>query len=244
MREIYLNLDSVDKKDLEQVLSQVSLGDEFALRIIEKKTRLMDAVELEEVFLKIVNKAKMVVLIAAPVFEVLLRNADPLKVKFIEDENFSPEIPHPAAVEDVLKGLVENFWVHHFPNMASAVDLSGIKFYSHAMVELEEKNIQYILIFGFDLEGLKLSVEKILQYPVVDFESDLQELSSEVLNMMCGKLRPLFKRANIDVDIGIPAFVSSDGKWVQKHHKIRSWNYKLSQGACVEIKLYKWVGYV
>lgn len=244
MKEINLNLDCIKKKDLEDVLSQVRSGDEFALRIIEKNAKCSEVDNLEEIFLEIVNKAKLVVLIASPTFEVLLRNADPLKVKFVEDEGYDPDIAIPALIEDVIEGMVENFWAFHFPSMLAAKNLSKGPLYCHAMVELEDKNIQYILMFGFDLSGLKCSVEKILQYSVEDFEMELKDLSSEVLNLMCGKLRPVLKRTNIEAKIGIPAVVEDENNWAQKCTKLRSWNYQLAQGASVEIKLYKWVGHV
>lgn len=240
MLEISLVKDIIQTQDLESILDSLSFNEEVTLRFDEKKGDLSSIKRLEPVFLKIVEKSKLVVLVGPLYCADLVLKADPRKAKFILHSVFNPNPMINTDLELVVCEMVEKFWCTYFKKLSNNSNLTGINFISHAEVKLENKELNYLLVFSFDERGLELSVENILQISMEGLDFDVKELSAEVLNMLCGHLRPVFKKSIGDVVIGIPIYARRTGP-SHDLKLLRRWDYQLEIYGCVEIKLYRWV---
>ncbi len=232
--------------DLEQVLASLKPGEECVISFTDVNIRTQDFESLRQLFQKIVKVASRLVLIADPEFEVLGQGIESTRLHFVNKPGFSVTNVQGTDFDTTFVSLIESFWAHYFPDIRRVAKAHSPIFRAEAAVTLVRTNKHYWIVLRMNREGLDLAAERILQftndggtvYPPAD-------MVAEVLNILCGLLKPLLRLRKFEaqIEVGIPVELPREGN-PQEGPNVYHWSFEISPNAYFEIALNEEVSYV
>lgn len=232
--------------DLETVLTSLRPGEECVISFTDVNIRTQDFESLRQIFQKIVKVASRLVLIADPEFEVLGQGIESSRLHFVNKPGFSVSNVRGTDFDTMFVSLIESFWAHYFPNIQRVAKADAPVFMAQAAVTLIRTKKNYWIVLRMNKAGLELAADKILQftddggtvYPPGD-------MVAEVLNILCGLLKPLLRlrKFEVQIEVGIPVELPRQGD-PQEGPNVYHWSFEISPNAYFEIALNEEVNHV